>query len=71
MAKKLAGQRPGEFGGLPGMYGNVDAELVSKHAGEDVKPDVLAPHQEAMSARQTPHRGDAAPAYGDGGKRVQ
>lgn len=59
MAKLDAGNRPGEFGGVPGLYGNVD------------KGDPLQPHQERMSLMQTDPADEASvPAYGTGGERV-
>lgn len=41
MAAKTAGNRPGEFGGVPGEYGNVDAG------------DPLPPHLEQRALYQT------------------
>lgn len=59
MAKLDAGKRPGEFGGVPGMYGNVD------------KGSPLQPHEERMSLTQTNEADEASiPKYGTGGVRV-
>ena len=59
MAQGTAGSRPGEFGGVPGLYGNHE------------KGNPLQPHEERMSLTQTdPADETSQPKYGTGGERV-
>lgn len=63
--------RPGEFGGAPGLYGNVDYPETAG-LGEVGIVGQLAPHQERMALSQT--RSDIAtsvPSHGTGGEQVQ
>lgn len=69
MAKRTAGNRPGEFGGVPGLYGNVDAPVKARLAG--IEP-ILEPHQERMALTQTKSEDPKSfPSHGTGGVRVQ
>lgn len=69
MAKRVAGNRPGEFGGVPGLYGNVDAPAKARLAG--IEP-ILEPHQERMALHQTTTEDKHSfPSHGTGGVRVQ
>lgn len=59
MAKLDAGSRPGQFGGVPGVYGNVDMG------------DPLPPHLEAQAAREADEADSGAlPSHGTNGERV-
>lgn len=59
MANKDAGQRPGEFGGVPGVFGNVD------------RGEVLPPHLEALALKRTdPADSGSVPSHGTGGSRT-
>lgn len=69
MAQGEPGARPGEFGGVPGMYGNMTGP-------DDLRlrmiTPVLEPHQARMALSQTrPDKADSQPLYGGGGKRVR
>lgn len=69
MAKRTAGNRASEFGGVPGLYGNVDAPVKARLAG--IQP-VLEPHQERMALSQTKSEDPkSTPSHGTGGVRVQ
>lgn len=63
--------RPGEFGGVPDLYGNVDYPQ-AKGLGEVGITGVLAPHQERMALTQTrPDIATSTPSHGTGGEQVQ
>lgn len=76
MARGTAGRRPGEFGGVPGLYDNVDQEIVDKVVRAE-NPDAVdvirtkaAPHQERMALTQTnPNDETSQPRVGTGGRR--
>lgn len=75
LAKMEAGDTPSEFGGVPGLYGNVDAENVKKQTAKAGTPydaaDPLRPHQVRMALTQTnPADAESAPKYGNGGEKV-
>lgn len=63
--------RPSEFGGVPGLYGNVD-QPTKANLGEFGIVGELAPHQERMALTQTQSdRADSTPSHGTGGEQVQ
>lgn len=64
MAVAKRDKGPSEFGGAPGIYGNLEAR-------EAVKP-ILEPNQEMTALKQT-NKDDpeAWPRHGTGGRRVK
>lgn len=68
MAEVQPRKEPGEFGGVPGMYGNVDEPAKAKL--KNVTGELL-PHQERMALTQTDSsRADSRPSHGTGGRMV-
>uniref|UniRef100_A0AAU6R650 Uncharacterized protein n=1 Tax=Micrococcus phage Kurnik TaxID=3092208 RepID=A0AAU6R650_9CAUD len=75
LAKMDVGNTPSEFGGVPGLYGNVDGETVVRETTKTGTPysqaDPLRPHQARMALTQTdPADSQSSPAYGVGGAKV-
>lgn len=65
MAARTAGNRPSEFGGVPGLYGDADFS-------QGAIKGILTPEQSRMALHQTPSDdATALPSHGDGGKKVQ
>lgn len=75
LAKMNAENTPSEFGGVPGMYGNVDGPTVIKETAKSGLPydqaNPVEPHQVRMALTQTdPADTTSLPKYGDGGAKV-